>query len=65
MHNLKIEYVYEIRAQWDREYLTEGIKGPYAFGEALLLPKGALIQPIVYETVHEGSCCSSIDWRHK
>lgn len=45
--------------------LTEGIEGPYALGEALFLPKGALVQPMVTETVHEDISCSSMIWRHK
>ena len=31
---------------------TEGIEGPQALGEAILLSKSALIQAMVHETVH-------------
>lgn len=33
--------------------LTEGIEAPDAFGETFLLPKGALVESMVCETVHE------------
>ena len=34
--------------------LTESIETPNAFREALLLPKGILVEPVVCEPVHEG-----------
>ena len=44
--------------------LTEGIEGPNAFREAFLLTEGALVEPVVCETVHEDTVCSSSLWRH-
>lgn len=42
--------------------LTEGIKAPYAFGEAFLLSKGTLIESMVCKPVHEELCSSSVHW---
>ncbi len=44
--------------------LTEGIEGPNAFRESFLLAEGTLIKPMVCETVHEDTVCSSSLWRH-
>ena len=34
--------------------LTKSIETPDAFREALLLPKGILVEPMICEPVHEG-----------
>ena len=52
--------VHVSQAQSAGERRTEGIEGPQAFGEALLLPERALIQAMVCETVHKELCCSSV-----
>lgn len=44
--------------------LTEGIEGPNAIRESILLTEGALIEPMVCETVHEDTVCSLSLWRH-
>ena len=48
----------------ERGVLTEGIEGPNAFRKPFLLAEGALIEPMVCETVHEDTVCSSSLWRH-
>lgn len=52
--------VYASEAQSAGKRLTEGIEGPQAFREALLLPESALIQVVVCEPVHMELSYSSV-----